>query len=46
MSLAENAKKMPPIIDIQGLRKSYGSNEVLKGIDLKVKAGGQATHAL
>ncbi len=39
MSLAESAKKMPPIVDIQGLRKSYGSNEVLKGIDLKVKAG-------
>ncbi len=39
MSLAESAKKMTPIVDIQGLRKSYGSNEVLKGIDLKVKAG-------
>ena len=28
-----------PAIDIQGLVKSYGENEVLKGIDLKVLAG-------
>ena len=28
-----------PIIDIQSLRKSFGSNEVLKGIDLQVQAG-------
>ena len=27
------------IVDISGLRKRYGSNEVLKGIDLKVKTG-------
>ncbi|KRC10096.1 amino acid ABC transporter ATP-binding protein [Hydrogenophaga sp. Root209] len=27
------------IVDIKQLRKSYGSNEVLKGIDLQVKAG-------
>ncbi len=27
------------IVDIRQLRKSYGSNEVLKGIDLQVKAG-------
>jgi len=27
------------IVDIRALRKSYGSNEVLKGIDLQVKAG-------
>ncbi|TAP27957.1 MULTISPECIES: amino acid ABC transporter ATP-binding protein [Micrococcaceae] len=26
-------------VEITGLRKSYGSNEVLKGIDLKVKPG-------
>jgi len=26
-------------VDIQGLRKSYGTHEVLKGIDLQVKAG-------
>jgi polar amino acid transport system ATP-binding protein len=29
----------PPIIDIQQLRKSFGSNEVLKGIDLQVAPG-------
>jgi polar amino acid transport system ATP-binding protein len=28
-----------PIVDIQGLRKSYGTNEVLKGIDLAVAPG-------
>jgi polar amino acid transport system ATP-binding protein len=28
-----------PIVDIRGLRKSYGSNEVLKGIDLQVAPG-------
>ena len=27
------------IVDIRGLRKRYGSNEVLKGIDLSVKTG-------
>ena len=27
------------IVDISGLRKCYGSNEVLKGIDLTVKTG-------
>jgi polar amino acid transport system ATP-binding protein len=27
------------IVDIVALRKSYGTNEVLKGIDLKVKSG-------
>jgi len=36
MSLAENATT---IVNIQGLRKSFGANEVLKGIDLQVKAG-------
>jgi polar amino acid transport system ATP-binding protein len=30
---------MSPIVEIQGLRKSFGSNEVLKGIDLQVQAG-------
>jgi polar amino acid transport system ATP-binding protein len=29
----------PPIVDIRGLRKSFGANEVLKGIDLQVEAG-------
>jgi polar amino acid transport system ATP-binding protein len=28
-----------PLLAIQGLRKSFGDNEVLKGIDLKVQAG-------
>ena len=28
-----------PLLAIQGLRKSFGDNEVLKGIDLQVKAG-------
>lgn len=28
-----------PLLVIQGLRKSFGDNEVLKGIDLNVKAG-------
>ena len=30
---------LKPIVDIHQLRKSYGSNEVLKGIDLQVKPG-------
>jgi polar amino acid transport system ATP-binding protein len=30
---------MPPIVDIQSLRKSYGSHEVLRGIDLQVRPG-------
>jgi polar amino acid transport system ATP-binding protein len=30
---------MSPIVEIQGLRKSFGTNEVLKGIDLQVQAG-------
>ena len=30
---------MKPIVDITALRKSYGANEVLKGIDLRVAAG-------
>jgi len=30
---------MPPIVDISALRKSFGANEVLKGIDLKVAPG-------
>ena len=28
-----------PIVDIAALRKSFGTNEVLKGIDLQVKRG-------
>jgi polar amino acid transport system ATP-binding protein len=36
-----NAEPMPgaAIVEIAGLRKSFGSNEVLKGIDLKVAPG-------
>ena len=30
---------MQAIVDISGLRKSYGTNEVLKGIDLQVAPG-------
>jgi polar amino acid transport system ATP-binding protein len=30
---------MPPIVDIRALRKSFGPNEVLKGIDLQVQPG-------
>ena len=30
---------MAPIVRIQGLRKSYGTHEVLKGIDLEVQRG-------
>ena len=36
MSSADTAA---PIVDIRALRKSYGSNEVLKGIDLQVRPG-------
>ena len=41
-ALAESAAvktAASPIVDIHQLRKSYGSNEVLKGIDLQVKPG-------
>ena len=31
--------KPAPIVEIKGLRKSYGTNEVLKGIDLQVQQG-------
>lgn len=30
---------MQPIVDIRALRKSFGANEVLKGIDLQVRRG-------
>ncbi len=39
MSLTEANQALPPIVDIKGLRKSYGNNEVLKGIDLHVQPG-------
>ena len=41
-ALAESAAvktAASPIVNIHQLRKSYGSNEVLKGIDLQVKPG-------
>ena len=28
-----------PVVEITALRKSYGANEVLKGIDLQVRSG-------
>ena len=34
-----NATDPTLAVDIQGLRKSYGANEVLKGIDLQVQPG-------
>ena len=39
MSSANLAPAPAPIVHIQQLRKSYGSNEVLKGIDLQVQPG-------
>ena len=33
------AESSSPVVDIHGLRKSFGANEVLKGIDLQVAAG-------
>ena len=39
MSSAKSTATAAPIVDIRALRKSYGSNEVLKGIDLQVKPG-------
>ncbi|APW35803.1 ectoine/hydroxyectoine ABC transporter ATP-binding protein EhuA [Rhodoferax koreense] len=29
----------PPLLEIVGLRKSYGANEVLRGVDLRVRPG-------
>ncbi len=39
MSSGDVSDNKQVIIDIQSLRKSFGSNEVLKGIDLKVARG-------
>jgi len=39
VAAATPAGSAAPIIRIAGLRKSYGSHEVLKGIDLEVKRG-------
>ena len=37
MAIAETA--IGPVVDVRGLRKRFGANEVLKGIDLAVKPG-------
>ncbi|HEY4065407.1 MAG TPA: ATP-binding cassette domain-containing protein, partial [Burkholderiaceae bacterium] len=39
MSTAEQGIVEKGIVEITGLRKRYGTNEVLKGIDLKVAPG-------
>lgn len=39
MAADAQAAPMGPIVSIEGLRKSFGANEVLKGIDLHVQRG-------
>jgi polar amino acid transport system ATP-binding protein len=39
MAPVETSTAVAPIVDIRALRKSYGSNEVLKGIDLQIAPG-------
>ena len=39
MLTVETAQAVQPVIEIAGLRKSFGTNEVLKGIDLAVTPG-------
>ena len=39
MLTVEAAQAVKPVIEIAGLRKSFGTNEVLKGIDLAVTPG-------
>jgi len=39
MSEASTAGKSPYFIEIENLRKTFGKQEVLKGVDLKVKRG-------
>ena len=36
---ADSTSGQPPVIDVNSLRKSFGTNEVLKGIDLQVARG-------
>jgi polar amino acid transport system ATP-binding protein len=36
---AEPVQGAGPLLDVRGLRKSYGDDEVLKGVDLQVDAG-------
>ena len=38
-AMQSGAASARPIVEITALRKSYGANEVLKGIDLKVQRG-------
>ena len=38
MPPVDTSATVAPIVDIRALRKSYGSNEVLKGIDLQIAA--------
>ena len=39
MPIVETTLTATPVIEITGLRKSFGTNEVLKGIDLAVTPG-------
>ncbi|MBE0586686.1 MAG: amino acid ABC transporter ATP-binding protein, partial [Hydrogenophaga sp.] len=39
MNAQTDQSSIKPVVDIHQLRKSYGSNEVLKGIDLQVRPG-------
>src|SRR6187402_1409131 len=39
MPAGSKERSMAPIVEITSLRKSFGPNEVLKGIDLKVERG-------
>lgn len=36
---SKSAQAAGPLLDVRGLRKSYGDVEVLKGVDLQVEAG-------
>lgn len=39
IAVIQNNKSIPPMITIQGIKKSFGSLEVLKGIDLHIDKG-------
>ena len=39
LSTAERGDQSSPVIDVHGLRKSYGDREVVRGIDLEVQHG-------
>jgi polar amino acid transport system ATP-binding protein len=39
MRASSKENSMQPVVEITGLRKSFGANEVLKGIDLQVRSG-------